>query len=108
MGAICDAFIPRSRYSYDDVTCTYGCQKTEYLYWLLTSYLGGQGGEGSARGKQIHHEWKLSSRSLVREGDAHGHGPDLLGVAMLEDPRLCLPILKCPDGRFLGPTVSRK
>lgn len=95
-------------YSYDDVTCTYGCQKTEYLYWLLTSYLGGQGGGiGSARHEQIKHEWKLSTRELLLNGDGEGHGPDLLGVAMLEDKRYCLPLLKCPDGQYRGPTASR-
>ena len=55
-------------YSYNDVTCTYGCQKTEYFYWLLTSYLDGQdaaSGVGSGyvapegRSEQIYHEYVL-------------------------------------------------
>jgi hypothetical protein len=105
-----EAYPTGAWYSYNDVTCTYGCQKTEfilrrqhiagethshvwswhpylcsyhqrpalrsrYLYWLLTSYLNGQGGAGSQRSKEIHHEWKLPSRSLLRSGDGDGHGP---------------------------------
>jgi hypothetical protein len=44
------------RYSYNDVTCTYGCQKTECLFWLLLTYLGAQ--EEPERATQIFHEWK--------------------------------------------------
>ena len=95
-------------YSYDGATCTYGCQKTEYLYWLLSSYLGAQTTPGGEREKQIYHEWKLSSRQLLTEGDGKGHGPDTLGVALLEEPSYGLPIHRCPDGHYRGPTVSRK
>ena len=91
-------------YSYDDVTCTYGCQKTEYLYWLLTSYLGGQDEQG--RGAAISPEWKLNTRAKLVAGSG-GVGPDTLGVALLEDPRYSLPTKKLPDGKYLGPTVSR-
>ena len=33
-------------YSYDDRTCDYGCQITEYVYWALTSLLDGQAFKG--------------------------------------------------------------
>ena len=29
-------------YTYDDETCDYKCMSTEYIYWALTSILGGQ------------------------------------------------------------------
>ena len=80
----------------------------QYLYWLLSSYLGAQSTPGGEREKQIYHEWKLSSRQMLTEGDGKGHGPDTLGVALLEEPSYGLPIHRCPDGHYQGPTVSRK
>ena len=41
-------------YTYDDETCDYACQVTEYTYWALTSILGAQ----SNRLGDIGHEWR--------------------------------------------------
>jgi len=46
-------------YHYDDTTCTYGCQSTEFFYWALTSYLNGQ----DARVADNMQEWEASTRS---------------------------------------------
>ena len=52
-------------YSYDDKTCDYGCQATEYIYWALTSLLGAQ----ANRLDEIGHEWKLNTPDLVQNND---------------------------------------
>jgi len=52
-------------YTYDDNTCDYGCQATEYLYWALTSLLGAQ----ANRLDEIEHEWKLNTQYLVQNSD---------------------------------------
>ena len=76
-----------------------GCQKSEYIYWLLTSYLGGQDGPG--RAESIASEWRHNTRDKLERG--HGAmGPDTLGLAMLRDPRYRLPVHKLPDGRYRG------
>ncbi len=52
-------------YTYDDNTCEYGCQATEYIYWALTSLLGAQ----INRLDEIEHEWKLNTADLVQNND---------------------------------------
>jgi len=52
-------------YTYDDTTCEYSCQATEYLYWALTSVLGAQ----KNRLVQIQDEWKLNTKELVKNKD---------------------------------------
>lgn len=53
-------------YRYDDSTCTYDCQATEYFYWAMTSILGAQ----ENRLNEIQHEWKLNTSSLVQSTDS--------------------------------------
>lgn len=55
-------------YHYDDTTCEYGCQVTEYVYWALTSILGAQ--EYAGRPEEIADEWELYNASLVQAQDA--------------------------------------
>ena len=55
-------------YTYDDKTCEYNCQVTEYFYWALTSLLGAQDFPG--RYDEIGHEWKANTPSLVESMDS--------------------------------------
>lgn len=52
-------------YSYDDATCDYECQTTEYFYWAITSILGAQ----KNRLDEIQHEWKLNTLQKVQNTD---------------------------------------
>lgn len=52
-------------YTYDDTTCTYDCQATEYFYWAMTSILGGQ----TNRLGEIQHEWRLNTKEKVQATD---------------------------------------
>ncbi len=77
-----------SWFTYDDWTCDYECMLTEYTYWVHTSLLGGQVG----RSDEIGWEWRLETPEKVRSGDS-------TAVAILENPRLGLPI-NLPDGKY--------
>lgn len=52
-------------YTYDDSTCTYDCQATEYFYWGMTSILGAQ----ENRLGEIQQEWKLNTKAKVQATD---------------------------------------
>ena len=77
-------------YSYDDRTCDYGCQVTEYVYWALTSLLNGQDFKG--RGEKIEHEWKLNTPEELRTKDK-------AIVKILTDPKYHVPT-RLPDGKY--------
>ena len=51
-------------YTYDDKSCDYECQHAEFIYWGVTSYLGGQYGPG--RHEDIRQEWKLNTPSKIK------------------------------------------
>jgi len=75
-------------YSYDDATCDYNCQSTEYLYWSLTSLLGAQ----ENRLNEISHEWKLNTPALLQN-------TDLAIYNLLTNPEYKLPTV-LPDGAY--------
>ena len=75
-------------FTYDDKTCEYECQITEYFYWGMTSVLGGQQAPG--RLEQIEEEWKLNTPAKVAERD-----PDLFDL--LTNGQFDLPTV-LPDG----------
>ena len=77
-------------FSYDDDTCEYECQITEYIYWAMTSMLGAQ--KPRWRQREIADEWKLPTRELVKERD-----PAVF--KLLSDPRYKFPT-RLPDGRY--------
>lgn len=87
--------VPRSYpknawFTYDDRTCDYGCQSTEYLYWAITSVLGAQ--NEPRRIRDIRHEWKLYTKELVKKYDPHV-------FALITDPKYKLPT-RLPDGKY--------
>ena len=75
-------------YTYDDQTCDYECQSTEYFYWALTSLLGAQ----ENRLDEIGHEWRLNTADKLREGD-----PAI--YALLTNSSYSLPT-QLPDGTY--------
>ena len=87
-------------FTYDDITCDYGCMITEYTYWALTSILGAQ--DFDWRLDQIDNEWRSNNAAKVQEQD-----PDV--YTLLTDPQYHLPTV-LPDGNyeFLPLTVSER
>ncbi len=79
-------------FTYDDRTCDYGCQCTEYLYWAITSVLGAQ--KAKHRRENIEHEWRLYNKELVRTRDPHIY-------KLITDPKYNLPS-RLPDGKYRG------
>ena len=77
-------------YTYDDRSCDYGCQITEYIYWGITSILGAQDFPG--RLDHISQEWRLNTAAKVKVGD-----PTL--YQLLTDPQYAFPT-KLPDGKY--------
>ena len=49
-------------YTYDDDSCTYACQITEFTYWAITSLRGQQ----ANRGNEISDEWQLYTPEKIR------------------------------------------
>jgi hypothetical protein len=83
-----DTYPSEAWYSYDDETCEYDCQVTEYHYWALTSILGAQ----ENRLDEIGHEWKLNTREKVQNQDA-------AVFQLLTDPQYSFPTV-LPDGKY--------
>ena len=83
-------------FTYDDETCDYNCQNSEYIYWALTSILGAQDYPG--RLEQIGHEWRLNTREKVKELD-----PAVF--AILTNPEYKLPTV-LPDGKYKAETFT--
>jgi hypothetical protein len=77
-------------YSYNDKTCDYACQVTEYFYWALTSLLGAQDFPG--RYEEISHEWKANTPELVQTMDTAVY-------SILTNPQFALPTI-LPDGSY--------
>lgn len=76
-------------YSYDDSTCEYDCQATEYLYWAMSSILGAQ----KNRLDKIGNEWKLNTKELVESTDN-------AVFSLLTNPQYNLPT-DLPDGTYM-------
>ncbi len=81
-------------YTYDDKTCDYGCQITEYTYWLLTSFLSkpGRGQDFKGRYAEIKREWRPNNHIKVVKMDR-------LGAKILKSKRYHLP-KRLPNGLY--------
>lgn len=77
-------------YHYDDETCDYECMAAEYLYWALTTHLGGQAYPG--RAEEIAVEWECPTPESLKRKDPAVH-------ELLTDERFSLP-KTLPDGRY--------
>ena len=77
-------------YTYDDRTCNYSCQITEYTYWALTSILGAQ--EFPGRLEEIQNEWKLNTKEKVKNNDSQAY-------RLLTDSEFKFPTY-LPDGKY--------
>ena len=77
-------------YTYDDKTCNYSCQITEYTYWALTSILGAQ--EFPGRLEEIQNEWKLNTKEKVKNNDSQAY-------RLLTDSEFKFPTY-LPDGKY--------
>ncbi len=77
-------------YTYDDKTCDYSCQITEYTYWALTSIIGGQNYQG--RLDEIKQEWRLNTKEKVKNSDP-------IVFSLMTDPQFSLP-KNIPDGKY--------
>ncbi|HJO02715.1 MAG TPA: DUF885 family protein [Acidobacteriota bacterium] len=93
-----DRYPGNAAYSYYDETCVYQCQATEYIYWSMTSLLGGQEFEG--RPEDIGQEWRLNTAERLRSGNAEMH-------ALLTDAAFRLPT-RLPDGNYSGRPLAIK
>jgi len=89
-----DRYPEGSWYNYYDESCGYGCQIDEYIYWALTSILGGQNLSG--RADSVNREWSLNTKEKVRERD-----PAI--YALLTDPQYKFPTV-LPDGNYRDTT----
>ena len=60
-----------SWYHYNDTSCEYSCQITEYFYWALTSILGAQNYSNSSESRlqQIQDEWMLNTAAKMSSSD---------------------------------------
>jgi hypothetical protein len=85
-----------AHYTYYDETCVYQCQVTEYLYWALTSLMGGQDGPG--RLDEIGEEWRLDTPEKLAAGDPEVH-------ALLTDPEFNMPTV-LPDGVYTAAPLT--
>jgi len=83
-------------FTYDDTTCDYDCQNSEYIYWVLTSILGAQDYPG--RYEQIRNEWRLNTREKIRQGDP-------VAYALFTDPKYKFPTV-LPDGKYRAKTFT--
>jgi len=79
-----------AHFTYYDETCVYQCQVTEYLYWAMTSLLGGQ--EAPGRLDEIGEEWRLNTADKLAVGDPAVY-------TILTDPEFNLPKV-LPDGMY--------
>ena len=87
---------PGAWYTYNDASCEYSCMITEYIYWGLTSYLGGQ--QFAGRLEQIQHEWSLNTAVKLQGTDTALH-------TILTNAAFAWPTV-LPDGEYTSVTFE--
>ncbi len=86
-----DPYPSEAWYHYDDDSCDYSCQATEYMYWATTTLLGAQ--DYGERCEEIFEEWELCSPADVESRD-----PAVF--QLLTAPEFTIRTL--PDGNYGG------
>jgi hypothetical protein len=86
--SIPSSYPAKAWYTYNDATCNYGCQATEYMYWAMSSILGAQ----AKRLNDIKDEWKLNTKAKVQTTDKAIYG-------LLTDAKYKFPTV-LPDGTY--------
>ena len=83
-------------YSYYDEGCGYGCQASEYIYWLVGTLLGARDFHGERIGscEQIQREWKPCTAEELKAIDP-------IGYALVTNPKYKFPT-RLPDGHYVG------
>jgi len=81
-------------YTYDDSTCGYGCQATEYIYWGVTAWVGALAG----RGEEIKKEWRFETRAKLEAGD-------ILMTALIKNTTVYKLPNTSPTGSYSGPAT---
>lgn len=83
-------------YTYDDETCDYDCQVSEYIYWTFTSFIGAQ--DFPDRLDRIGNEWRLNTREKLRDGD-----PAVYEILSRSEYRLPSVV---PNGNYTGTSLT--
>ena len=86
-----------SWYTYNDRTCEYDCQVSEYSYWTLMANLDALDPSLTRKCYESRNEWTICSRSELEE-------KDVLASSLLNDLGFKLPT-SIPDGSYV-PTVQ--
>ena len=92
-----DTYPDAAWYHYNDRSCHYDCQCTEYLYWGIGSMIGIFEAE-EPDCERLADEWELCSPVKFKEGD------ELL-FTLITDPKYKIPT-KRPDGNYWPNAVS--
>ena len=83
-----DSYPAGAWYHYEDPSCDYNCQVSEYIYWGVTSLMGAQ----AQRCNEIANEWELCSADLVASRDVGLYG-------LITTPSYAMP-RRLPDGNY--------
>jgi len=81
-------------FTYDDTSCGYGCQVTEYVYWGMAAWVGALVG----RKTEIQKEWKFETKAKVEAGDA-------LLTALFKNTTVYKVPTISPTGVYKGPAT---
>jgi len=81
-------------YTYDDETCGYFCQKSEYFYWILMANINALDPYLTDKCYYSKDEWHICNKSELKE-------KDVLAYELLNNYNFVLPT-KIPDGKYIS------